>query len=220
MSSSAASTIRAIVRTVSVGCLPTLVSPESITASVPSMTALATSEASARVGRALSIIESSIWVATMTGLALRLASFTARFWTIGTCSRGISTPRSPRATMMPSKAATMSSMFSTACGFSTLAMTGRRRPSSSMMRCTSRMSRPLRTKERATTSKPARSAQRRSSSSFFDRAGTDTATPGRLRPLWSETMPPSITRVRTRVPSTPVTSRQTLPSSTRTRSPG
>ena len=37
------------------------------------------------MGRELSIIESSIWVATMTGLALRLASLMARFWTIGTC---------------------------------------------------------------------------------------------------------------------------------------
>ena len=71
MSSSAASTMRPMVCTVSMGYLPTLVSPESITASVPSMTALATSEASARVGREASIMESSIWVATMTGLALR-----------------------------------------------------------------------------------------------------------------------------------------------------
>lgn len=65
MSSSAASTIRAIVRTASTAYVPTLVSPESITASMPSMTALATPEASARVGRELSIIESGIRVATM-----------------------------------------------------------------------------------------------------------------------------------------------------------
>ena len=61
--------IWAIVLTVRTGYLPTLVSPESITASAPSSTALATSDASARVGREFSIIESSIWVATMTGLA-------------------------------------------------------------------------------------------------------------------------------------------------------
>ena len=42
--------IRAIVSTVSIGYSPTLVSPDSITASAPSSTALATSEASARVG--------------------------------------------------------------------------------------------------------------------------------------------------------------------------
>ena len=36
---------------------------------MPSSTAFATSDASARVGRELVIIESSIWVATMTGFA-------------------------------------------------------------------------------------------------------------------------------------------------------
>ena len=66
--------IRAMVWTASIGYLPTLVSPDSITASAPSSTALAQSEASARVGRGFSIIDSSIWVATMTGLALRRAS--------------------------------------------------------------------------------------------------------------------------------------------------
>ena len=50
-------------------------------------------------GREFSIIESSIWVATMTGLACSRHSCTARFCTSGTCSSGISTPRSPRATM-------------------------------------------------------------------------------------------------------------------------
>src|SRR5690348_13747972 len=57
-------TIRAIVETASTGYCPMLVSPDSITASAPSRTALATSDASARVGRELSIIESSICVAT------------------------------------------------------------------------------------------------------------------------------------------------------------
>ncbi len=120
--------IRAIVLTVSIGYLPTLVSPESITASAPSSTALATSEASARVGRAFSIIESSIWVATMTGLAFSRHSCTARFCTSGTWSSGSSTPRSPRATMMPSNASTIASRRSTASGFSILAITGRRTP--------------------------------------------------------------------------------------------
>ena len=39
-----------------------------------------------------------------------------------------------------------------------------------------------------------RSAQRRSSLSFSDSAGTLTATPGRLRPLWSLTLPATSTR--------------------------
>ena len=69
-SASTASMILAIVLTAMIGYLPTEVSPDSITASAPSSTALATSEASARVGRECSIIESSIWVATITGLGV------------------------------------------------------------------------------------------------------------------------------------------------------
>ncbi len=124
---STASMICAIVCTERIGYGPTLVSPESITASAPSSTAFATSDASARVGRELVIIESSIWVATMTGLAFSRAIWMARFCTSGTSSSGSSTPRSPRATMIPSKARTVPSRLSTASGFYSLAMTGRRR---------------------------------------------------------------------------------------------
>ncbi len=168
-------------------------------ASAPSSTALAQSEASARVGRGRVIIESSTWVATITGLAARRARWTARFCTIGTCSSGSSTPRSPRATMIPSKAWMISSRLSTACGFSILAITGTRRPTSSMILCTSATSTALRTKDSATRSTPIRRAKRRSSSSFSDRAGTLTAIPGRLRPLWLEIAPPTSTRVITSV---------------------
>ena len=119
------------------GYSPTLVSPDSITASAPSSTALATSEASARVGAGLLIIDSSIWVATMTGLALRRAFSTTRFCRNGTSSSGHSTPRSPRATMNPSKAFTISLRLSIACGFSIFAITGSMTPSSRMMRRTS-----------------------------------------------------------------------------------
>ena len=65
--SSAASTNRAIVATVWAGYAPTLDSADSITASVPSKTALATSLTSARVGPARDH-QSSICVATITGL--------------------------------------------------------------------------------------------------------------------------------------------------------
>ena len=61
-------TMRLIMATASRGYRPLAVSPESMTASVPSKTALATSLASARVGRGFSIIDSSIWVAMITGL--------------------------------------------------------------------------------------------------------------------------------------------------------
>src|SRR6478752_2679280 len=68
-------------------------------------------------------------------------------------------------------------------------------------------------------SAPMLRAQRRSSSSLSLIAGTDTATPGRLRPLLFETGPGTSTRVTTRGPSTAVTRTRTLPSSMRIGSP-
>ena len=168
---STASMIRSMVRTAAIGCAPTEVSPDSITASAPSSTALATSEASARVGREFAIIDSSIWVATMTGLLRSRAAWIARFCTSGTCSSGSSTPRSPRATMMPSKASTISSSRSTASGFSSLAMTGTSMSSCRMISRTSSASSAERTKDSAMKSTPSRSAKRRSSSSLSDSAG-------------------------------------------------
>ena len=73
------SIIRLIVDTTSAGCSPILVSPESINASAPSSTALATSLASARVGLDKVIIESSICVATITGLPAARAIAMALF---------------------------------------------------------------------------------------------------------------------------------------------
>ena len=62
----------AIVFTVCTGKSPFAVSPESITASAPSMHALPTSTHSARVGSGAYVMLSSIWVAQITGLpALR-----------------------------------------------------------------------------------------------------------------------------------------------------
>src|SRR5207248_218472 len=75
-------------------------------------------------GRGCSRIESSMSVAVTTGLPAARASEMSCFCTVGTRSNGISTPRSPRATMIPSKAATMLAARSTASGRSILAMTG------------------------------------------------------------------------------------------------
>ena len=55
-------------------------------ASVPSRIALATSVTSARVGREEVTIDSSIWVAVITGRASSPASAMIRFWTSGTSS--------------------------------------------------------------------------------------------------------------------------------------
>src|SRR5439155_1004706 len=101
-----------------------------MTASVPSKMALATSLASARVGRGLVRIESSMSVAVTTGLPAARAVRISIFCTPGTCSSGISTPRSPRATMMPLNAATTAAACWTASGRSTLASTGTSRSNS------------------------------------------------------------------------------------------
>ncbi len=212
--------MRLIVTTVSVGYSPTAVSFDVIVASAPSSTALAQSEASARLGTGECTMEPSTSVATMTGLAYWRDSSMQRLVTSGTSSNGISTAMSPRATMMPSNTLTMSSRFSTACGFSILATIGMRRPSSSMISWARSMSVAKRTNDMAMMSAPVWMAQRRSFSSFSVRAGSDTATPGRLMPLWLETGPATTTLVYTLLPSTFVTSRRTLPSSMRIGSPG
>ena len=108
--------------TVSIGNKPTAVSAESITASAPSNTAVATSEASALVGDGDSIIDSNICVATITGfpacLHLRIISFCIP----GTSSGGSSTPKSPLATIIPSQASIILFNSFKADGFSILAI--------------------------------------------------------------------------------------------------
>ena len=124
MLASASSMIRAIMLTASTGYLPLAVSAESITASEPSKIAFATSEASARVGRGFSVMDSSICVAVITGRRNSRARAIIFFCTTGTRSGLISTPKSPRATMTPSETRKMPSRFSMASGFSSLAITG------------------------------------------------------------------------------------------------
>ncbi len=64
-----------MVKTDSTGYSPIADSPLNIIESEPSNTALATSEASALVGLGEAIIDSSIWVAVITGLPISLAFF-------------------------------------------------------------------------------------------------------------------------------------------------
>ena len=100
---SASTQICAMISTVSTGYLPAAVSADSITASVPSSTALATSDTSARVGTGAWIIDSIICVAVMVSLLRSRASLIIRFCSPGTAALPTSTARSPRATMMPSR---------------------------------------------------------------------------------------------------------------------
>ena len=71
-------------------------------------------------------MDSSICVAVITKRFLRRARRIRRFWMGGTISSDISTPRSPRATMMPLATSRMALISCTASGFSILAMMGMR----------------------------------------------------------------------------------------------
>ena len=81
---STARAIRSMTATASTGYSPIAVSPESISAEVPSRIAFATSVASARVGSAWSIIDSSICVAVITGFPRSSALEMIRFCSSGT----------------------------------------------------------------------------------------------------------------------------------------
>ncbi len=184
-------------------------------ASVPSKIALATSESSARVGPGLLIMLSSICVAVMTGIPKRFAVLIRRFWTRGTSSAGISTPKSPRATITPSHTLNNSSMQLMASCFSILAITPTARPLWAINSFSSSTSSGLQTKLRATQSTPSPKPNRRSSRSFSVMAATDKCTLGKFTPLLLDSTPPTTTR-QNRSPisgSTLSTTISTLPSS-------
>src|SRR5919202_7003854 len=114
----------AIVSTVSTGKRPVAVSADSITASVPSSTAFATSDTSARVGTGLWIIDSIICVAVMVSLFCSRARRIIFFCSAGTAASPTSTARSPRATMIPSdpRMMSISALSATASARSILAI--------------------------------------------------------------------------------------------------
>mmetsp|Transcript_17056 Transcript_17056/g.39026 ORF Transcript_17056/g.39026 Transcript_17056/m.39026 type:complete len:358 (+) Transcript_17056:216-1289(+) len=211
---STCSMMAACVATLLSGYLPLADSPESITASACSSTALVTSATSARVGRGFDCIESSICVATMTGLPASMHKLTISFCHVATCSRGTSTPRSPLATMMPSDALMIASRLSSASVDSILEMIsggGVSAASAAYLRwqsatCRRISSTPsaLRTNEAATMSMSCSMPNRMSSQSFSESGGRPVMMPGRLTPL--------------RSPMSEVlsTSQHTVPSSTRT----
>ena len=206
-----------MVVTASSGNSPIAVSSESITASAPSKTAVATSEASARVGRGACTIDSSICVATMTGLPAARHASTSRRCVTGTVSADVSTPRSPRATITASASATMAWSAKTASYFSTFATIGiRRTPMASRSRT---MSSGARTNDCATKSIPAEMPQARSSRSLGVTASTESRTPGTFTPLFEESGPPRFTMVSTRRSPECSTASSIEPSSMRMRSP-
>ena len=121
-----------------------------MTAEVPSRIAFATSLASARVGSACSIIDSSICVAVITGFPASRQRRMICFCSSGTVAAPISTPRSPRATISASDSASTSSSSSTASAFSIFAITRAVEPRWRMISWSSRTSAAARTNESAT----------------------------------------------------------------------
>ena len=89
----------------------------------------------------------SIWVAIEEFLAAMLAFFTISFCTIGTRSIGISTPRSPRATITASTSPRISFKFSIPSDFSNLAMILAVQPMVSMYDLAKSTSSTVRTKD-------------------------------------------------------------------------
>jgi hypothetical protein len=144
---------------------------------------LATSVTSARVGREARTIVESIWVAVIAGFDARPASAMRRFCVPGTSSIGSSTPRSPRAIMIPlSAASTISAARSTACGFSILAIKGMSAPASRMIERTASRSSGRRTNETASRSISRSQAKWIQASSALPVSGSAVSAPGRLTP--------------------------------------
>ena len=209
--------MRSIIATAATGYRPTAVSPDSITASTPSYTAVATSDASARVGTGASIMDSSICVATTTGRPAARHSLTIAFWTLGTRSGGSSTPRSPRATITASESATTSFRRSMAAGFSSFTMIAAR---PSMRRRSSATSWGRWMKEGATQSTPSSRPMRRSRSSFAVKGDRGSTTSGTLTPLLFERAPPAFTRVSAKLAPDAFTESRMRPSSSSSSTPG
>ncbi len=209
--------------------------------------ALATSLTSARVGVGAWIMLSSICVATMTGRPYSWQRAINLFWITGTSATSISTPRSPRATMMASDSSMMPSISSSACGFSILVMMGMassgssiappaptsaspylrtpaETPSSRRKALSSRTSFRERTKLSARKSKLRSTAKRVHARSFSVSADVDSSVSGRLIPLLDVIVPPlttSQTSLRSSPsPSAPMQTSDTFPSSSSTRSRG
>ena len=187
----------------------------------PSYTALATSEISARVGRGFWIMLSSISVAVITRLPSMRHLLIRYFCRAGTSMKGISTPRSPRATMMPSATSQISSTLSTPLRFSILAMMSMSLPplafSRSRMACTSDLED---TKEAATKSTPFSMPKSRSFLSCSDRKSCFSTLPGKFMLFRSDRTPPFCTRQMTSLPLTSSTFMMTSPLLISTVSPG
>src|SRR5450432_2225878 len=157
---------RRIAATALSGCLPAAVSCDSITASVPSSTALATSSTSARVGIGDSTIDCIICVAVITTLLRARVSRMIFFCMPGNSASPISTPRSPRATITASDASMISASAAIASARSIFATSAALPPAARMSWRLSSMSAALLANDTARKSTPSFAARRMSSLSL------------------------------------------------------
>ena len=106
---------------------------------------------------------------------------------------GTSTPRSPRATMMPSDSRMISLKLSSASGISILAMTFNLLLLSCNIFLMPMMSSTFLTKESATQSRFSLMMKSRSIKSFSVSAGREIFVSGKFNPFFDEMIPPSFT---------------------------
>ena len=208
----------AIALTTSTGYDPTAVSAESMTASVPSSTALATSNTSARVGIEFSIIDSIICVAVITIRSRFRVLEIKSFWMPISWASPTSMPRSPRATITPSQASIMSSsraLSATTSARSILAIIAALTSTSLSSSLASSISLTEATKETATKSGLIVSMLLMSALSLSVRAGAAIPPPSLFTPFLELNFPPTITVQLTVVSETLSTRRRILPSSKR-----
>ena len=196
------------------------VSPLNITASAPSSTALATSVTSLRLGLVRSIILSIIWVATITGLARCIHFKMISFCIKGTCSIGTSTPKSPRAIIMPSLSIIISRILVNASGISIFEIIFILLSVFLISLFNSRISLVERTKESATQSRSFSKINSRSAISFSVREGIVSAESGRFTPFFGSRVPPNVTEIFTSFGfKISITFTSIFPSSKKIRSP-
>ena len=182
--------------------------------------ALATSVTSARVGIGFSIIDSKRCVATITRLPSSAQRRTIFRCTLGSSARLISTPRSPRATMMPSTSCKISSKFATPDWSSILPMILILPAFLPRSALSSRTSSASRTNDKAIKSTSCSMPKAISDRSLLVIAGRLTRMPGRLTWRLLFKIPPSMI-LQPKVPLSFLvrTSRLMMPLSTVMRSP-
>ena len=142
----------------------------------------------------MTTIDSSICVATMTGFPAPLHLAMICFWRRGTSQGGTSMPRSPLATMMPSEASMISSMFSMASRCSIFEMRGWSPPARSIARRLFSTSRRSRMKDMANQSPPTSTPKSMPLRSLSVGGLSVSEAPGAFTPLWLTTSPPETTR--------------------------